>query len=339
MRQIRAIAIVFLLALGIYSCSNEDWSFPDFDYTTTYFPYQFPVRTLVLGDYYFDNTSDNLHKFKVSVNTGGMYANKKNITVDFVVDTTLVRKLYNNVTGVRMLPLPENYYTLSNGSTITVPAGQFNGSVDVQLTDDFFSDPLAIGNNYVLPLRITESTTDSILSGKSSVTDPDPRIASNWIIVPKNYTLFCVKYVNEYHGSYLLRGGSNITGGTNPETVIYRNKYLEKNEIATVNTSGRKSVIYSNKIRLTTGNAGNFEVNIVFDDNGNAVVSNTSKYTAKVTGTGKLVKGAESWNDKPRDVIYLDYQIVEGARTHAVKDTLVFRDKNVKIEEFTPQVR
>ena len=338
MRRI-SIAIIILLTLGVYSCSNEEWDFPDFDYTTTYFPYQFPVRTLVLGDYYFDNTNDNLHKFSVNVNTGGAYENKKTISVDFVVDTTLARKLYNSVGGQRMYPLPEAYYTLSNASKITVPAGQFNGSVEVQLTESFFEDPLAFGTNYVLPLKITGSTTDSVLMGKSSVPDPDLRIASHWIIVPKNYTLFCVKFVNEYHGSYLLRGRSIITNGADIDTVIYRNKYLEKNEVVSVNTSARSAVVYSNKIRLVSGNAGNFEMNIDFDVNGNAIITKTPRYAAAITGTGKIVKGAESWNDTPRDVIYLDYQVVEGARTHSIKDTLVFRDKAVKIEEFTPEVR
>jgi hypothetical protein len=339
MKRIRAISIIILLTLGIYSCSNEEWDFPDFDYTTTYFPYQFPVRTLVLGDYYFDNTSDNLHKFSIGVNTGGAYENKRTFSVDFIVDPTLVNGLYNNTTGEMMFPLPEAYYTLSNASKITVPAGQFNGSVQVQLSESFFNDPLAFGTNYVLPLKITNSTTDSVLVGKSSVPDPDPRIASHWVIVPKDYTLFCVKFVNEYHGSYLLRGRSIITDGANIDTVTYRNKYLEKNEVVSVNTSARSAVVYGNKIRLISGNAGNFEMNIAFDANGIATITKTSTHAATITGTGNIVKGAESWNDIPRDVIYLDYQVVEGTRTHSIKDTLVFRDKNVKIEEFVPSIR
>ncbi|MGV8094983.1 MAG: hypothetical protein AB2L24_24275 [Mangrovibacterium sp.] len=64
-KKIIAFGSIILFIAGLFSCQNEDWSFPDFDYTTTYFPYQYPVRTLVLGDYYFDNTNDNQHKFLI----------------------------------------------------------------------------------------------------------------------------------------------------------------------------------------------------------------------------------------------------------------------------------
>ena len=240
MKQITAIAGIILLTLGIFSCKNEEWSFPDFDYTTTYFPYQSPVRTLVLGDYYFDNTNDNQLKFLVSVNSGGVYKNTENITVEFVVDPTLTDSLYNSTTGTRMYALPTSLYTLSNTSTITIPSGQPHGSVEVQLTQSFLDDPLAIGVNYVVPLRITSSTTDSVLQGNPLVSNPDLRIAGHWATRPKNYTLFCIKFVNEFHGTYLLRGTSVVKRtipDTTIETVIYRNKYVERNPLVSVVTA------------------------------------------------------------------------------------------------------
>ena len=45
MKIIKAF-IPLVMAMGLLlSCENEDWEFPDFNYTTTYFPYQYPVRT------------------------------------------------------------------------------------------------------------------------------------------------------------------------------------------------------------------------------------------------------------------------------------------------------
>ena len=39
-----------VVLISISSCENQDWSFPDYGTTTVYFAYQYPVRTLVLGN-------------------------------------------------------------------------------------------------------------------------------------------------------------------------------------------------------------------------------------------------------------------------------------------------
>lgn len=339
MKQIIAIGGIFLLSLGFFSCENQDVSFPPFDYTTTYFPYQFPFRTLVLGDYIFDNTNDNLHKFQITAVMGGVYKNTENITVNFVVDPTLTVKLFKNIAYTApYLPLPTSYYTLSNTSQIIIPGGKVNGTVDVQLTDAFFLDPLSIAQNYVIPLKITSSTTDSVLMGTSINPGADPRIAAQWVIMPKNYTLFGVKFVNEYHGKYLLRGKSIVKRAvldTIIETLSYRQKYIESSEVVLVRTAGKDSVKYENATRLSSGSPGKFEMGIKFDTNGNGVITNTPTYPRIVTGTAKFAKNTESWGGQQRHAIYLSYVITEGTRIHTVLDTLVFRDKNVIFETFT----
>ena len=67
-----------LLALVSFSsCENGDWSFPDYGTTTVYFAYQYPVRTIVLGnDEVFDNTLDNQHKCMIKATMGGVYENQ-----------------------------------------------------------------------------------------------------------------------------------------------------------------------------------------------------------------------------------------------------------------------
>ncbi|MGC1240284.1 MAG: DUF5627 domain-containing protein [Chryseosolibacter sp.] len=343
MKKILAISGALLLSLGILvSCQNDDWEFPDFDYTTAYFPYQFPVRTLVLGDYYFDNSNDNAHKFMVSATIGGVYENEKEVTVDIVVDETLTQNLYNgNTGGLPVKAMPSSYYTLGS-SQIVIPKGQTFGMVEVQLTDAFFADTLAIGQHYVIPLRMVSASTDSVLQGQPGVSNPDPRVASNWVIAPKNFTLFGVKYVNEYHGKYLLRGGSVIKDATATptDTIVYRQVYVERNPVVSVNTNSLNSVTYSNTIRASAGSPGTFKMLITFDESGNGVITNSEDTPVfPVTGTSKFVKGAEEWGNEKRDVIYLDYQITEGTNTHHVADTLVFRDKAVKFEEFKPVVQ
>lgn len=342
MKRILAISGGLLVSAAIIlSCQNEDWAFPDFDYTTAYFPYQYPVRTLVLGDYNFDNSNDNAHKFMISATMGGVYRNERDVIVDFVVDETLTENLYNSSNGgLPVLPMPSGYYTLSSNQ-IVIPKGQTYGMVEVQLTPAFFADTLAIGQNYVIPLKMVSATTDSVLQGQAGVSNPDPRVAGNWVIAPKDFTLFGVKYVNPYHGKYLLRGASEIRDGSDQpiDTVVYRQTYVEKDEVVLVQTASMNSVLYKNSIRSSAGSPGSFEMEITFDEGGNAQITDTGKYPFPVTGTGKFVKEGDEWGGQKRDVIYLDYQITEGTNTHHVADTLVFRDKAVKFEEFKPVVQ
>ncbi|MEX1238866.1 MAG: DUF5627 domain-containing protein [Cyclobacteriaceae bacterium] len=343
MKRILAITGTLLLSLGVFvSCQNDEWEFPDFDYTTAYFPYQFPVRTLVLGDYNFDNSNDNEHKFMIGATMGGVYKNEKDVTVDFVVDETLTANLYNsNTGGLPIKAMPANYYTLASNQ-IVIPIGQTYGMVEVQLTDAFFADTLSIGQHYVIPLRMVSASTDSILQGKTSQSNPDPRIPADWVLAPKDFTLFGVRYVNEYHGKYLLRGGSEVRDNTDTpiDTIVYRQDYLEKNPVVTVSTLSLNSVYYSNTVRLSSGSPGSFKMEITFDEDGNGVITNSEDAPAfPVTGTSRFIKDAEEWGNEKRHVIYLDYQIAEGTNIHHVADTLVFRDKAVKFEEFKPVVQ
>ena len=206
MKKMKKIITLLLIAFVLGSCENDDWDFPDFDYTTSYFPYQYPIRTLVLGNYSTDNSGDKEGKFLISATMGGVYENKEEITVDFVIDESLTENLYIGTTKV--VPMPRTYYTLSNDNKIIIPKGEFSGGIEVQLTDDFFNDLNSITTNYVIPLRITKSTTDSILQGAPGIASADPRVASDWVRPPKDFTLFAVRFVNELHGKYLLRGKS-----------------------------------------------------------------------------------------------------------------------------------
>ena len=65
--------------------------------------------------------------------------------------------------------LPPAYYTLSSPNKLIIPAGKVNGSIEVQLTDAFFNDPLAIKLGYVIPIRIVSVTNlDYCPSGKNN---------------------------------------------------------------------------------------------------------------------------------------------------------------------------
>jgi len=340
-----------ILVWAAFSCSNDEWEFPDFDYATTYFPYQYPIRTLVLGDYFFDNTNDNDLKFLISARVGGMRENNSNWTVNYQLDPTLVNKLATNAnlfdgkttsTPDTLAVLPSQYYTLAPASELVVPKGTFIGSITVQLTDAFLDDPLAAKTKYVIPLRITESTTDSILKGKTDALNPDARIPGQWTIVPKNFTIFGIKFVNPYHGKYLHRGISIIQDtatSTYLDTIVYRQKYVEKDELWAVQTTGRKDVVIKGAtLRMSPSSPGKFNMKLTFDNSNNCVITTGEGSTFQVSGNGKFVPDGDMWGNLPQDAIHLDYTVVQAGNKHRIKDTLVFRDKAVTYLEYTPVI-
>ena len=164
---------IYGVALGAFSltfasCYNADKEFPDYEEgTTAYFAYQFPVRTLVLGNDIYDNTLDNEHKCRIWSTMGGAYGGRDAV-VGIVVADTLCNNLYfvdeggNPAEPVR--PMPQSYYNLLSNS---IPYnGDSRGYVEVEFTDEFFKDPKSAENTYVIPLVMTTvSGIDRILTG------------------------------------------------------------------------------------------------------------------------------------------------------------------------------
>ncbi|WP_172594465.1 DUF5627 domain-containing protein [Mariniphaga sediminis] len=347
----KRISILFILIVSMFhfSCKDDELRFDDFDYTTVYFPFQYPVRTLVLGDYIFDNANDNDLKFKISARVGGMYENNKDWEIKFQIDQSLVADLITNEndwdgksesSADTLKILPPQYYSLDSEETILIPRGEFFGGVTVQLNEAFFNDPNAYKTHYVLPLKILSSSADSVLSGLAGVDSPDPRIGSDWTITPKNFTVFGIKFVNEYHGKYLHRGKSVIKDATGEvvHTIVYRKKYVEQDELWSLYTNGRKQVKLTGELRSIPESPGNFEMNLLFDNQGNCVISSTDNSNFSISGNGKFVKNGDMWGGKERDVIFLNYDVNEGENTHSISDTLVFRDKGVAFQEYSPVI-
>ena len=105
------------------SCKNADKTFPDSDAgINVYFAYQYPIRTIILGDLAtFDNTLDNQHRFQIYSTMGGSYKGR-NIDVDVKVDESLVEGLTLD-DGSPIAALPSNLYEITSGTTI-----HYNGS-------------------------------------------------------------------------------------------------------------------------------------------------------------------------------------------------------------------
>jgi hypothetical protein len=336
--------IIILVVIVLYSaCENGDQEFDDFDYTTVYFPFQYPVRTLVLGDYVYDNTNDKAGKFIISTRIGGVRENKKNVNVKYRVADDIVENI-EFPSGSEIKLLPRDYYTLtgeegSDSETIITP-NSFTGKIVVQLTDDFFKDPLAIANNYVIPLQIIETSADSILVGKSALDTPNRFIPADWASVPKDFTLFGVKYVNPYHGIYLHSGVATTFDALGQQIgrVHSTAAFVEQRELWKLNTYDLTSINTTNPIKQEGGSPGDYTMNIKLNEEGGIIISTGEGSAFDVNGTGEYVKDGGSWGGELRNAMFLDYDIKVGTERIQVLDTLFYRDKSVGFEQFLPTV-
>jgi len=371
------IVIIALVLLGITACENQEFTVRDFDSTSVFFPYQTPSRTLVLGDYDLGfNDNDNNGKFEIGVVMSGVFENTEDRKVHFELAPELIDATTLGVDSVNVQILPDAYYTIEQESPVTIPSGSINGRIPIQLNDAFFNDPLSIApegtTHYVIPLKITDfENLDSLLTGVPIVDNPTKILATDYSSAPKDYTLFGIKYMNEFQGKYLRRGADKIVGTLTEETPsngnvvttnidttsVYSKEFVERDEIATVLTSGRNKAIVSNLVRRGKFEAAQNDINIemTISDNGDIVITEAEGETRTVTGTGKWLEDGDSWGGKKRDVIYLEYQYqdvgieekkefgsVVSRKTinllHTVKDTLVIRNRDVRFEQFTLEI-
>jgi len=332
----KKLKYIFILLVLLTSCQNKDLTFPDYKYNGVYFPLQYPLRTLVLGDSRSDNSLDKNLQFHIGVSIGGMYENKKSWNVEYMLDTTLVPSNLTTSAGDTLKVLPPAYFTLSPLNNVIIPAGSFDGLILVQLTDAFLDDPLAVKGDYVIPLRITGSTADSILRGVPAVSNPNKNIASDWdaSASPKDFVLFGIKYINPYHGSYFHRG-KDITlsaAGDTLSTVVYHQRYVENDQLWKLTTTGRTTVETNG---VGSQFSSNTELTLDIDSSGTINVKPVTTSALQAKGVGKYVKNSEIWGGTKNNAMYLNYIYKNGTLNHVVTDTLVFRDNGVVFEQFS----
>ena len=331
------IHLLLIILAIFFSCENQDWEFPDYDYSTVYFAYQTPVRTIVLGeDYTFDNSLDNEHRCKIVATMGGVYRNTNDVVIDIAVDNSLCNNLISGSDSNDVLAMPANYYNLSGNMQIVIPSGEIIGGIDVQLTDAFFEDSLSVTTTYVIPLVMNSVTNaDSILSGQTEIDTADRRIAGQWSVLPKDYILYAVKYINPWDANYLRRG-VDVVNGT--RTLVYHEEYVEQDQVVATATRSRYQVSLALQALNEDGTKTPFELILTFDDSNNCSIQNPSSATYTATGSGSYVKDADNWGNKSRDALYLQYNVDLGTSMHSFTDTLVLRDRGISFETFTPAV-
>lgn len=203
MKSIRKIALLMLVSSGLASCYEK--YVEDFDHSTSQFVIQQPLRTVV-------HDRGSYTDIYVGVSIGGKREVDMSDWATFVID----EKLLDGVPGKTLMPA--NYYRLGDPGTMRVRKSNMPvADVRISFTEDFYNDPLSLGNNYVIPFRLTDSSCDEIPEGR-------------------DYTLVCVKYVSSFSGTYYIRGtrtqvaDADGTALPDAEVTTYYNKNISQND-------------------------------------------------------------------------------------------------------------
>lgn len=338
---IATLGITF--ALSAVSCKNGNNEFPDYEGgVTAYFANQYPSRCIVLGEYPDgDNSMDNQHKFMIYATQGGAYESR-DLKIEVMVDESLTENLTFS-DGSPVKAMPQSYYTLES-TTFTKKKDFLFGSA-VTLSDAFFADPDAIKNTYVIPIRMLSAHgADQILSGTPINPDGNPAKcdASAWSVLPQDYVLYCVKYINPWHASYCRRGVDEITDAVDGKsTKVRHEKYVEKDEVVYLSTKFMDQVVFPVSTIVPDGSSvKTLTCDMVLTFNGDNCSISSSTEGMSASGSGKFVKRGDknSIGNEDCDVIYLDYQVDFGTRQFVTKDTLVVRSREVAPEfNFNPK--
>ncbi len=301
--------LIVILAATMVSC-YEDY-IKDFDYDGIYFPYQTDVRTFVVGEGM---------SIEVGAALGGVRDNIKDRNVSFSLDNSLITPaLLTIMKGgapyikdavapvTTLLPLPANYYTLSDNSKMVIKAGQHMGSVVMKVDSaKFLADPLTLFANYAIPFFITSADADTILSSKSSA-------------------VIGVKYENMLFGNY-WHGGVTIRkspAGANLDTIKYYTAVNQpENKIWKLKTVAPNALVTNGYSDQTTAK----EEMLLTLDGTNITVSTRTGSTFAV-----VPEGASAYNRAKllqNRKILLNYKYVNAAgNTCYAQDTLTFRNR------------
>lgn len=212
----KKIFILLIIACLFTSCYDD--YIKDYSYTTVAFSNatggaKTPntlFRTVVVGEGL---------KLEAGVYLAGVRENNKDRWVDFVIDPTLLdNEIYKDYEL-----MPQSYYTLSEKSRFTISKGKFIGTTTIVLDSvQFTKDPNSAKHHYAIPLKITATSEDSILSSQST-------------------QILVIKYINAMEGYYDQVGTFKTISASGEELnsgVIKNDLYLRTVSGDTVRTNG-----------------------------------------------------------------------------------------------------
>lgn len=306
----KIIPFICAAMLVFASCKKYDEYIKDYDFSAVYFGSQKPLRTIVA----YDEMS-----FKVGVTLAGKRENTKEEWVTYEIDPSLLD-------NTSFTLLPEPYYSISDNEKIVVPKGRFIGDVTVKLNREAFTaDPLSTVNTYALPLRLKETSADSILQGSI---DEEGSV----LVAPKDYTILVVKYISPFHGTYYHKGVEQRLDNTGNvvETKKYSVKDLSKNQTWDISTVSSNEVLTSGAGTFSSQTNNPYRLNLVINADNTVAI-------APVTGSKAIVQSGNGTYNEAKREFYLNYEFSVNSVNYKAVDTLVLRqapELDLRFEEW-----
>lgn len=282
MKNILRISFFAAVQFLMVSC-YEDY-LKDYDYTATYFASQKPLRTVI---------ADRDMTIKAGAAIGGRREVDMDDWVRFEVDPELLE-------GTSLTLLPENCYSFSEPGMMRVTRNTIAlAEVEISFTEEFYSLPEATGTYYALPLRLVDSSLDSILFDKST-------------------SVIAIKYISTYHGTYYVQGTLNTldASGNVTESVSYDNSDLSQNITRSVSTVSRNVVCRQGVANFPTDDAAD-KVQMQMNQEDKTVTVTSAE------GGIAITDGSGTFDDSGgRLVINLNYRFSKDGVDYQVTETL-----------------
>ena len=284
---------VFIIAIGIVlgltGCKYDDGYLDPTLPTQAYFASKSDyTRTVIVGEGMY---------FKVGAAMSGVLENKKNETVDMIIDK-------GAFVGENKVLLPDNFYNsseLSGTISATIPAGSFLGYFTVKIDSlNFLNDVDSRTGKYALPVKIVGTSLQSVSRDLSTV-----RIS--------------VQYMARIDGYYLYR--SSIKKESDGSVV--EESYPNESDKSTY----RMETVAPFSVRVTPAansalNGVNFDLTLNED---NSVILASVAGSPEITATGE-----NKYDKKTRDFkLNYKYTDTKSGETYDVSQELIFRNRMV----------
>lgn len=310
MKLIKISLITMFLGVICSSCEEYEDYLTDYDFSAVYFATQKPLRTIVAYD---EMT------FRVGVTLAGKRENTTDEWVTYEIEPSILE-------DTDFTLLPEDYYSISDSEIMVVPKGKFLGDVTITLNRPAFTgDPLAHLNTYALPLRLNETSADSILAG-----DFDQQ--GNELTPAKDYTVLVVKYISPLHGTYYHKGVQRELddSGEVVEEKTYSTSDLSKNQTWDLSTQALNEVETSGVGTFVTQGNSRYGLKLIRNEDNTVTIE-------EVTGSNvTLLEGEGSYDEDKRE-FHLDYKFSENGVEYSVTDNLILRqapELDLRFEEW-----
>jgi len=305
----KKIFVFLLLSVLLVSCYDE--YILDYEYTGVYFPYQYNVRTFVVGEGM---------KVDVGVALGGVRDNTFDRNVKYILDNTLITAdvlnkmkgasayIKDNVATVtQLLPMPANYYTLSDPDNFVIKQGWHNGTITVKPDSAaFLADPVTMTATYVLPFNIYEADADTILQSRRSA-------------------VIGLRYENMLFGKYWHGGSALVNRPAKTDTTLTYYKVIPQPEakVWVLKTAGPNS-LYANGYLDQASTKNEMLLTLNGD---NITISTVAGSTFAISGEGSSsFNRSKLLQDRK---IFLKYQYTNSVNgyTYHCTDTIYFRNR------------